>query len=244
MKKINILIKNIIGLSIFLVVFSVSGENRNLAVKQKTKVDSLYQRIESASPSSGYIWLHVDGQYIKKSFQCTDPEGIWMGCGMARKCDLSTPTAAQAEYFAKWCKSNHFNLVRIRWDINESDSVIINKTINPYLKALKAQKIYSILDCHSDMRDGWEANNPTGRCKTWLENWLAIAEYYKHEPWIMGYELNNEPRMNSASMVRDLYLKCIQNIRSVDKRHILILCSYNWTQQRGRSLTWEKGLPA
>ena len=191
-----------------------------------------------------YVWLHVDGAYIRKSPYCADPDGIWMGYGMARKSDMPTPTASQAEYFAQWCKNNHFNLVRIRWDVNNSDSGIIHRTINPYFKALKALQIYSILDCHSDMRDGWDANNPTGRCKTWLDNWLAIAQYYKDEPWIMGYELNNEPQINSASMCRDLYKKCIEKIRSVDQKHILILGCYNWSHARGSAATWETGLPA
>jgi hypothetical protein len=93
------------------------------------------------------------------------------------------------------------------------------------------------------MRDGWDADKPEGRCKTWLDNWLAIAKYYKDEPWIMGYELNNEPRINSASMCRELYKKCLQIIRTVDQRHIIILGSYNWSHARGSALTWENELP-
>jgi hypothetical protein len=190
-----------------------------------------------------YIWLHVEGPYIRRSPECTDPNGIWMGCGMARKTSIPRPTKEQAEFFAKWCKKNHFNLARIRWDLDSVSSNVIKYTIDPYLKALKDQKIYAVLDCHSDMRDGWDAENPSGRCRTWLNNWFALAEYYKDEPWIMGYELNNEPRLNSAVMVRDLYMKCLKTIRQVDRRHIIILGSYNWSHARGSAATWEEGLP-
>lgn len=239
MKRTINFILNITCLSLLFAVFSLTGNCKRSDHSEVENMNGI-----SASLSDEYIWLHVEGNYIRKSPLCTDPNGIWMGCGMARKCDMSEPTVSQAEYFAQWCKDNHFNLARIRWDLNDDDSAIINKTINPYLKALKARKIYAILDCHSDMRNDWDVNNPSGRCKTWLDNWLAVAKYYKNEPWIMGFELNNEPRMNSASMIRNLYLKCIQNIRSVDQRHILILGSYNWSHARGSASTWESDLPA
>lgn len=237
MKKTNYLLFFLLFIS-----FSMKGLDDKPQPLGESRM-SYDQKGETASPSNEFVWLHVEGKYIKKSLLCQDPGGIWMGCGMARKCDMTTPTASEAEYFAQWCKKNHFNLVRIRWNINSCDSCVIKNTIDPYLKALKAQKIYSILDCHSDMGDGWDANNPAGKCKTWLDNWLAIAKYYKNEPWIMGYELNNEPRINSASMCRNLYLKCIHNIRLVDQRHILILGCYNWSHARGSATTWEKDVP-
>ena len=224
MKKQTRILTWLIGLGLLTVSFAAVGEENSPSL----------HTLESKTRDNEYVWLHVDGPYIRRSPSCTEPNGIWMGCGMATKCDIPSPTTAQAEYFARWCKSNHFNLVRIRWDVNNSASTIISIRIDPYLKALKALHIYSVLDCHSDMRDGWDVNNPTGRCKAWFDNWLAIAQYYKDEPWIMGYELNNEPQITSASKCRELYTKCIRNIRTVDRKHMIILGCYDWSHARAR----------
>ena len=234
MKKQTRLLTWLIGLGLLTVSFAAVGQENSPSL----------HTLESTTRGHEYVWLHVDGPYIRRSPSCTEPNGIWMGCGMATKCDIPSPTTAQAEYFARWCTSNHFNLVRIRWDVNNSASTIISNRIDPYLKALKALHIYSVLDCHSDMRDGWDVNNPTGRCKAWFDNWLAIAQYYKDEPWIMGYELNNEPQIASASTCRELYTQCIRDIRTVDRKHIIILGCYDWSHARASAATWEAGLPA
>src|SRR5512133_1644804 len=73
---------------------------------------------ESNSKNNNYVWLHIDGQHIRRSPLCTDPNGIWMGCGMARKTSIPRPTKEQAEEFAVWCVNNHFNLARLRWNID------------------------------------------------------------------------------------------------------------------------------
>ena len=62
-----------------------------------------------------HIWLHVEGKYIRKSPYCTDPNGIWMGCGAAHRNQgfSGGGTGIVAESLSQWIKDQGSNLVRI-----------------------------------------------------------------------------------------------------------------------------------
>lgn len=115
----------------------------------------------------------------------------------------------------------------------------IDHFVGVAVEALKAKEIYSILDAHEYMCD-WKmgvddwmpsgppfgVDNPSWQCQRWLDDWVYIADYYKDEPWVLGYELCNEPQdvpYDEAWKVRKNYMKCIEKIREVDTRHLVIL---------------------
>lgn len=66
--------------------------------------------------------------------------------------------------------------------------------------------------------------------------WTSIADRYKEEPVILGYELINEPvatyfgpdqdRLNSALL--EVYKKGVEAVRSVDKNHIILIGAPQW----------------
>ncbi len=65
--------------------------------------------------------------------------------------------------------------------------------------------------------------------------WRCIAEHYKNEPVILGYELFNEPiapyfsnmeELNSK--LEDVYKKGVAAIREVDNNHIILLGGAQW----------------
>lgn len=67
------------------------------------------------------------------------------------------------------------------------------------------------------------------------EIWTRMADYYKNEPVILGYELMNEPiapyfpnmeELNSK--LEPLYKKATAAIRTVDKNHIVLLGGAQW----------------
>ncbi len=65
--------------------------------------------------------------------------------------------------------------------------------------------------------------------------WKSIAERYKNEPVILGYELCNEPiapyfeNMDSLnSLLEPLYKRATAAIREVDKGHIILLGGAQW----------------
>lgn len=68
----------------------------------------------------------------------------------------------------------------------------------------------------------------------WL--WERIAERYKDEPWVTGYNLLNEPADPHPEFARLLgfYDRAIEAIRNVDERHILFLDGNTYATDFGK----------
>jgi len=65
--------------------------------------------------------------------------------------------------------------------------------------------------------------------------WVKIADYYKNEPVILGYELMNEPiphylenKEELIKKIEPLYKRATSAIRDVDTNHIIILGGAQW----------------
>lgn len=111
----------------------------------------------------------------------------------------------------------------------------------------RESKIYLILDMH-DAPGGQTGDNiDDSYGYPWLMTseesqnqfvtiWKKIAEHYKNEPVIMGYDLQNEPiapyfgddmaKLNAA--LEPLYKKAVAAIREVDNNHIVMLGGAQW----------------
>jgi len=105
--------------------------------------------------------------------------------------------------------------------------------------------IYLILDMH-DCPGGQTGDNiDDGYGYPWLfesetsQNafcyiWKMIADHFKNEPTILGYELMNEPIATYFDkdyfnpMLEPLYKKAVTAIREVDHNHIVILGGAQW----------------
>ncbi|MBQ8502219.1 MAG: glycoside hydrolase family 5 protein [Bacteroides sp.] len=71
--------------------------------------------------------------------------------------------------------------------------------------------------------------------KQYCDIWRQIAEHYKNEPVILGYELFNEPiathfpdQGELNEKLEDVYKKGVAAIREVDKNHIILLGGSQW----------------
>jgi len=102
----------------------------------------------------------------------------------------------------------------------------------------KKYNIYIILDMHcapggeSDQTiSDYDSSVPslwqdTAKQTRTVDIWKTIAERYKDEPAIAGYDLLNEPRWdfpNGNQPLYDLYVRITNAIRSVDTTHILFI---------------------
>lgn len=99
----------------------------------------------------------------------------------------------------------------------------------------KRYKIYIILDLHSAQgwqNPDWHSDNPYGISLLWYDRnyqervknlWLFIAEHYKDEPWIAGYNLLNEPTAPNMDILNKLYKEWVTAIREIDKKHIIFI---------------------
>ncbi len=59
--------------------------------------------------------------------------------------------------------------------------------------------------------------------------WKSIAERYRHESAIVGYDLLNEPITHRMALLADLYRRCIHVIRSAGDRHLVFLEGTLWS---------------
>ncbi len=116
----------------------------------------------------------------------------------------------------------------------------------------KANKMYLILDLHaapggqgndlaiSDASDVKLWNSTQNKAKT-IALWRKLAERYKNEEWIGGYDILNEPNwgfQDSEDMngnreelnapLRQLYIDITKAIREVDQKHFIVISGNAW----------------
>ena len=119
--------------------------------------------------------------------------------------------------------------------------VLLDKLIN----WCKRENLYVILDMHcapggqtgDNIDDGFGFpflfDNEADQQLT-INIWKRIAEHYKNEPIIIGYDLLNEPiahyfdKQHFNPLLEPLYKKIGEAIRTVDKNHLLILGGAQW----------------
>jgi endoglucanase len=133
----------------------------------------------------------------------------------------------------------------------------------------KANHLYLILDMHA--APGGQGNdlNISDRDSTkpslWqsaanrekmIALWRKLAERYANEPWIGGYDIINEPnwgfedstdkhgqRETKNAPLRQLMMDITAAIRSVDKRHIIIIEGNSWgNNYRGILPPWDDNM--
>jgi hypothetical protein len=118
--------------------------------------------------------------------------------------------------------------------------------IDSVVEWCRAEGLYLILDMH-DAPGGQTGDNiDDSYGYPWLFEskasqdlycniWRKIADHYKNEPVILGYELFNEPiapyfeEMDELNgKLEDIYKKGVAAIREVDKNHIILLGGSQW----------------
>lgn len=118
--------------------------------------------------------------------------------------------------------------------------------IDSVVEWCREEGLYLILDMHDapggqtgdNIDDSygypWLFESETSQ-KLYCDIWRKIADYYKNEPVILGYELFNEPiapyfenmeELNSK--LEDVYKMGVAAIREVDNNHIILLGGAQW----------------
>lgn len=95
--------------------------------------------------------------------------------------------------------------------------------------------IYTVIDLHSlpgAQNQQWHSDNPTHLATFWdhphfqdrvVRLWEIIADRYKDNPWVAGYNPVNEPADDSGQVLPAFYERLADAIRAVDPHHILFL---------------------
>src|SRR5574344_1877255 len=174
-------------------------------------------------------WLNPEGYMF--GFQKTNAP--WKINQML--CELIGPD--DAAKFWKEFKENY---------ITEKDIEFIASTGSNTIRLPFQYKLYLILDMHDapggqtgdNIDDSygypWLFESETSQ-KKFCDIWEKIAEHYKNEPVILGYELINEPIAPYFSNMDEINAKleplqkrAVQAIRRKDKRHIILLGGAQW----------------
>ncbi|MFE4468639.1 glycoside hydrolase family 5 protein [Leifsonia sp. NPDC056824] len=95
--------------------------------------------------------------------------------------------------------------------------------------------IYSIIDLHAlpgSQNHHWHSDNATHEPHLWqhphfqdrvVSIWQAIAEHYKDNTWVAGYNLMNEPADETRAAVGPLYRRVFEAVRAIDPDHTVLL---------------------
>ncbi|MEO8233453.1 MAG: cellulase family glycosylhydrolase [Ignavibacteriota bacterium] len=130
--------------------------------------------------------------------------------------------------------------------------------VDSLLQWCKQNEIYLILDMHA--APGGQSAEPISdynpaNLSLWesesnktltVQIWRKIAERYKDEVWIGGYDLLNEPAWNlppNNQPLHDLYVRITDTIRTVDNNHLLFI-EGNWfaTEFVGLTSPWDENM--
>ena len=142
------------------------------------------------------------------------------------------------------------------------------KMTDDLLKWCQDNKIYLILDLHAapggQGNDANISDNDKSKPSLWeseenqkktIALWKKLAERYKDEAWIGGYDLINEPNINftgknpngtdemSNAPLWKLQKEITEAIRQVDKKHIIFLEGNGWgNNYNGLIPIWDKNM--
>ena len=122
----------------------------------------------------------------------------------------------------------------------------------------KQNEMYVILDLHASPggqgKDAAISDYDSTKPSLWESEanqdkmvalWGRLAERYKDEQWVAGYDLLNEPNweLPGGTALRNIYERCTEAIREVDTEHIIFI-EGNWFANDFTGLTppWDDNL--
>jgi endoglucanase len=122
--------------------------------------------------------------------------------------------------------------------IKEEAFIYLDRVIDLCAK----HQIYTIIDLHAlpgCQNQHWHSDNPTQKAFFWVYKefqdrvvhlWKTIADHYKNQPWVAGYDLINEPADPSGEKVFPYYKRLYDAIKKVDPNHIMFLEGDNYAK--------------
>ncbi|WP_108252760.1 glycoside hydrolase family 5 protein [Planctomonas deserti] len=152
-------------------------------------------------------------------------------------------TAFFGDRDAEFLGENGFTLVRIPVNYHhlerDDEPFSINsdgfRHLDRAVEACGRNGVYSILDLHAlpgSQNQHWHSDNADGHAAFWdnrqyqdrvVRIWEAIAERYRGNTWVAGYNLMNEPADESRAVVGPYYRRLFDAVRAVDPDHIVFL---------------------
>lgn len=152
------------------------------------------------------------------------------------------------EYFftnedARFIRSLGLNLVRLPFNYRHFEDDMFPmmiresgfKHLDRVIKICAENEIYTILDLHAAagyQNQDWHSDNPSCQALFWEHRhfqdrtvwlWEVVADRYKDNPWVAGYNPLNEPSDPTRERLTPFYNRVVDAIRRVDPGHIIFL---------------------
>lgn len=133
----------------------------------------------------------------------------------------------------------HFEDDAEPFTIKEEGFALLDRAVDACAK----HGIYAILDLHAvpgAQNQHWHSDNPTQWAHFWAQRqfqdrvvhlWERIAQRYRGNPWVAGYNPINEPADAEGVTVGPFYRRLEAAIRAVDPEHILFLDGNRYSTQ-------------
>ena len=217
--------------------------------------NSIPLRIFGYRADDTHAWLKVKGKHIMTSPESRNGEQRFVPVGIGYARDVIIP--AQDDEVMKFCKERNLNTIRLPFytrffNNRDSEPLDIDEHIRdfilPAVLAAKRHNMYVILDDHGyftakiDEAKARQAQKvprwSDAGFAEWIRRWVKVAEFFKDEPNVLGYELLNEPHDISPDATRKWYTRCLKAIRAVDQRHIILVGTADWSHARALEKTW------
>lgn len=115
------------------------------------------------------------------------------------------------------------------------------KYLDAVVRWAKKHRLWVILDLHAapgSQNHDWHSDS-SGKAEFWIKKnywqraialWEFLAERYKEEESVAGYDLLNEAVVHDARLLNQFYRETIRRIRAVDQNHILFVEGSRWAQ--------------
>jgi aryl-phospho-beta-D-glucosidase BglC (GH1 family) len=144
---------------------------------------------------------------------------------------------------ARFITSLGLNLVRLpfnyrRFEEDMQPFVLKPRAFNHLDRVIETcarNGIYTILDLHAApgyQNQHWHSDNPTHVALFWEHQhfqdravwlWERLAEHYRSNAWVAGYNVLNEPADPTEKRIEPFYRRAAQAIRAIDPDHLLFL---------------------
>ena len=159
------------------------------------------------------------------------------------------------EYFfqeedAAFIQSLGLNLVRLPFNYrhfeDDMNPFVLKesgfKHLDRVIELCAKHNLYTILDLHAApgyQNQDWHSDNPSMEALFWKHKhfqdravwlWEKIAERYRGNPWIAGYDLLNEPSDPTGEVIGPFYRRMVGAVRHVDPDHIIFLEGNRYSQ--------------
>ena len=154
-------------------------------------------------------------------------------------------TSFMGEEDFKFLKKLGINLLRVpfnyHWFLDDENPAVLKEEgfrhFDRLLKLCTEFEIFLMPDLHAapgGQNPDWHSDNQTGTPQFWqygifqeqmVEMWKAIAKRYANQPYLLGYDILNEPYLipPKGGMLQNFYENVTQAIRQVDVNHIILL---------------------